>query len=163
MKTREEIDAEKAAKPRVDLIAGSALIAEGCVQAYGRHKHGDCTWTIEGTEQADPRTHIASAARHIAEYLDDPNAVEAGSKLPVLWHARAQLGIAIDCIKRQDPAAFAAAVASLPATLAAISAAKAPAVTVGSAFAAGQLEGETPRARAVHAFELATRGDRGAR
>lgn len=117
-KSQQEIDAEKAAKPRPDLIPGSATLAEGAVDAYGFFKHGPCTWKIAGTEQADPQTHIASACRHIAEYLDNPDAVEAGSGLPVLWHARAQIGIAIDCIARLDRAAFDRQLAGLAPVLA---------------------------------------------
>ena len=102
MKSEEQINAEKAAKPRPDLIPGSALLAMGEVMSYGWGKHGDCTWKHAGTEQADPRTHVASAIRHLAEYLDDPDATEEGSGLPVLWHAASQLTIAIDCIQRAD-------------------------------------------------------------
>ncbi len=99
-KSEKEINSEKAAKPRPDLIPGSAMLAMGSVMAYGWNKHGDCTWKNEGTEQADPRTHIASASRHLAEYLDNPKTTEEGSGLSVLWHAASQLAIAIDCESR---------------------------------------------------------------
>lgn len=153
-KSEQEINAEKAAKPRPDLIPGTATLAEGAVDAYGFFKHGPCTWKIAGTEQADPQTHIASACRHIAEYLDNQNAVESGSGLPVLWHARAQLGIAIDCIARLDRAAFDRQLAGLAPVLVKLAAAKhseedhtngcTERCTVGSAFAAGAIEGEDP-------------------
>jgi hypothetical protein len=97
-----EVDAEKATKPRVDLIPGYALTAVGHVQAYGVGKHGQCTWRNKGTRQAMSSTHIASAMRHMAEYLENPDAVEQGSMLPVLWHAAAQLMIAIDCKHAED-------------------------------------------------------------
>ncbi len=115
--SQDEVDAEKAAKPRVDLYPGSALIAGGAVQAYGKYKHGNCTWKEEGTEQADPQSHIASAMRHMAEYLDNPDALEKGSNLPVLWHAQNQIAIAIDCQKNLDPEAFYERMNSLPETL----------------------------------------------
>lgn len=99
-KTREQIDAEKAQKPRPDLIPGSALLAVGEALAYGYRKHGRCTWTVQGTEQAKSETHIASAFRHMAQIgeLDE-------SGLPHLHHAAAQLLIAIDCAKRENEAA----------------------------------------------------------
>lgn len=97
----EQVNAEKALKPRPDLLPAFALLAAGRVQAYGWHKHGDCTWKNEGTEQAKPETHLASAMRHLLEHLEDPEAVEEGSRLPVLWHALCQIAIAIDCIERQ--------------------------------------------------------------
>jgi hypothetical protein len=95
--TREEVEREKRHKPRPDLIPAAALLAVGDCMGYGYRKHGDCTWTVEGTEQADPRTHLASAMRHLLEHLADPNATEEGSGLPVLWHAAAQVLIAVEC------------------------------------------------------------------
>jgi hypothetical protein len=98
-KSMQEIDAEKHDKPRPDLLPASALLAAGKVMAYGFKKHGNCTWKVPGTEQAKPETHIASAYRHLLEYQNNPDAVEEGSGLPVLYHALAQIAIAIDCIE----------------------------------------------------------------
>ena len=95
-KTREQIDAEKAQKPRPDLIPGCALLAVGEVLAYGYGKHGRCTWRNAGTEQARAETHIASAWRHMCEIGSD----DAESGLPHLHHAAAQLLIAIECMER---------------------------------------------------------------
>ena len=99
-RTREEIEAEKARKPRPDLIPGAARIAVGRVLAMGCAKHGRCTWTKAGTEQARGETHIASAERHISSLGDSYDAIDAESGLPHLWHAAAQLLIAIDCAER---------------------------------------------------------------
>lgn len=100
-KTEQEIDAEKAFKPRVDLIPGHALLEVGRTMAYGFGKHGTCTWRTAGTEQAKASTHVASASRHLAEYLGDPDATEEGSGLSVLAHCAAQLLIAIECRRRE--------------------------------------------------------------
>lgn len=70
----------------------------GKVMAYGRNKHGHCTWRIAGTEQAEPETHWASACRHVCEYLADLEAVEEGSGLPVLLHAMTQCVITMDLL-----------------------------------------------------------------
>lgn len=101
-RTREEIDAEKAHKPRPDLLPAHALLCAGRAMGYGYRKHGDCTWREPGTEQADPRTHIASAMRHLLEHLHDADACEEGSGLPVLWHAAAQILIAVECTEQLD-------------------------------------------------------------
>lgn len=120
VKSQAEISAEKAAKPRVDLIPGSSLLATGAVQAYGRFKHGQCTWRDITSEQSHVDVHVASAMRHLSEYLYDTEAVEQGSNLPVLWHAMAQLAIAIDCECQRNRAKFQAHLNSLPATLEAL-------------------------------------------
>lgn len=77
---------------------GTALLRAGQVMGYGYRKHGKCTWRVAGTEQADPQTHIASGERHILEWKADPDAVEEGSGLPVLWHALSQYLIAWDLL-----------------------------------------------------------------
>lgn len=98
-KTREQIEAEKATKPRPDLIPARAIYGGGRVMGYGFKKHGVCTWRVAETEQADPQTHLASLERHINEFKLDPSAREEGSGMPVLWHAFAQLAILIDLVE----------------------------------------------------------------
>lgn len=99
--SREQVDAEKALKPRPDLLPARALLGGGKAMAYGRAKHGRCTWRVPGTEQATVECHAASAFRHLLDFLLDPNAVEAGSKLSVLYHLLAQVSIMIDL--HEDP------------------------------------------------------------
>ncbi len=86
----------------LDIALQHAALRAGHVQGYGRRKHGRCTWRVFGTEQSLPETHVASATRHVIEYEIDPDAIEGGSRLPVLLHAFAQDCIAIDCAV--DPA-----------------------------------------------------------
>lgn len=83
---------EKKSKPRPDLIPARALDALGHVFAFGLEKHGHETW-----RDHDARDHIASAMRHLVEYLIDSSAVEETSGRSVLWHAASQLMIAIEC------------------------------------------------------------------
>lgn len=97
--TREQVDAEKATKSRPDLIPGLARLAVGRVQAAGFLKHGDQTWKVLGTEQANPQSHMASAERHLAQCQQDLGALN-DTNLPHLWHAAAQLLIAIECIEQ---------------------------------------------------------------
>jgi hypothetical protein len=101
-KTEQEINAEKMGKTRPDLLPACAILGAGKVMGYGFRKHGNCTWRIAGTEQAEVSTHTASALRHVLEYLENPDAVEDGSGLPVLYHALSQIAIAIDC--HENPA-----------------------------------------------------------
>jgi hypothetical protein len=141
-RTREQIDAEKASKSRPDLLPGHAALAKGDVQAYGGAKHGPCTWREKGTEQADPRTHIASASRHAAYAFDDPWSTDEASGLLHLAHLGAQIDIALDCLRASDPARFDAIRESLPA---AIEALKREQQTAEPSWHTGQVEGEAPR------------------
>lgn len=97
--TVEEVDGEKAEKSRPDLIPGLARMAVGRVQASGLAKHGNQTWKAFGTKQAEPQTHVASAERHLALCQQDLDALN-DTGLPHLWHAAAQLLIAIECAEQ---------------------------------------------------------------
>ena len=106
MKSEQEINAEKAAKPRPDLVPARAVMAAGRCMAYGLAKHGGGksgrgTYRDAGTDQAKVETHLASCIRHLLEYQIDPNATEEGSGLSVLDHAMAQLAIVVDLV--EDP------------------------------------------------------------
>lgn len=138
-----DINAEKAAKSRPDLLPGTAALAKGDVQSFGLAKHGPCTWRNEGTDQADPRTHLASASRHAAHVFDDPWSIDEQSGLLNLAHLGAQIDIALDCLRASDPARFDAIRATLPDAIARLRVASP--VTIGSAFAAGAIEGENPK------------------
>lgn len=116
--SRAVIDAEKAAKSRPDLLPGHAALAKGDVQAFGLAKHGPCTWREKGTEQADPRTHLASASRHAALVFDDPWSTDDQSGLLHLAHLGAQIDIALDCLRASDPERFDAIRAKLPEAIA---------------------------------------------
>lgn len=103
-RTEAEINAEKASKPRPDLVPARALHGAAMVMGYGFRKHGVCTWRVAGTEQADPQTHWASLLRHLIEFALDPYARESGSGYPVLWHALSQLAILIDLVENPPDA-----------------------------------------------------------
>lgn len=96
----ETINAEKARKPRPDLVPARAIMAAGRSMAYGAAKHGDCTWRIAGTEQADVRTHVASFSRHWLAWLSGEQ-TDAESGLAHLDCAMAQLAIVVDLV--EDP------------------------------------------------------------
>lgn len=81
-----------------DAALPHAMLSAGRVMGYGFRKHGNCTWRVAGSEQADPQTHIASAERHLLEYLVFPGATEEGSGQPVLYHALAQLCITLHLV-----------------------------------------------------------------
>lgn len=142
-RTRDEIDQEKAHKSRPDLLPASALMAAGCVMGYGSRKHGDCTWRVAGTKQADSREHVASMMRHAIRVADDIDSVDEDG-LEDLACVITQACIAYDCRVAERKRA-AAAWASTPSTIDVTDGA----VTVGSAFAAGQIEGEAPRSRCL--------------
>lgn len=68
------------------------------VQAYGRQKHGKCTWREYGTAQADPETHYASMCRHLHACGGGHENKDPESGLPHLWHALAQACIIYDLL-----------------------------------------------------------------
>lgn len=110
MKTEAEINAEKNAKPRVDIVPPALMLAAGRALGYGADKHGVPegydgfgTWRIPGTQQAEVLTHYACLMRHLllwrAGEIIDP-IERGGSGLPHLDHAAAQLAILLDLLER---------------------------------------------------------------
>ena len=158
-RTREEIEAEKARKPRPDLIPGAARLAVGRVLAYGCSKHGRCTWTEAGTEQARAETHIASAERHIAALCDAYDALDAESGLPHLWHAAAQLLIAIDCMERAQDAAERTP-AALPEGRSAVRSDSYPGWDVSDPHVLARAHCASPAKAVARAHELAAQDER---
>lgn len=131
-KTREEIDAEKAHKSRPDLLPANAIMAAGEVMGYGLRKHGNRTWRIAGTEQADPRTHLASLMRHLLAAIDDPAAIDDESGFPHLACVITQACIAYDCEQQRQVESLREAVRTM---------------TPGpvSSFSPSAVEGEAPK------------------
>ena len=129
-RTSDEIDAEKAAKPAVQHVPPELELAAGRAIGYGVSKHGIATadgwgtWRVAGTQQADPLTHYGCLRRHLAAWRAG-EAYDPESGLSHLDHAAAQLAILLDLIARPVH--------------------ETETLTVGSAFAAGAIEGEKPR------------------
>lgn len=67
LKSVEQIDREKekAAKPRMDLLPGKALLAVARVMGFGAGKHGKGTW-----KNYDSDLYKGAAGRHWAALLD---------------------------------------------------------------------------------------------
>lgn len=104
-KTENEINAEKAAKPRPDLLPARALLAGGRAFGYGAAKHGlgrsgRGTYRDAGTEQATVETHRASFMRHWCAYWAGET-IDPESGLSHLDCMMAQLSIIIDLV--EDP------------------------------------------------------------
>ncbi len=125
-KTQAEIDAEKAGKPRPDLLPPIAVILGGRAMGAGERKHGlgrtgFGTYRDEGSEQADVRRHIASFERHWLKFkrafrTGNPNPIDPDSgdeQLTELACAMAQLAIVIELI--EEPVDGGAHLASLMA------------------------------------------------
>lgn len=103
-KTTAEVDAEKAAKPRPDLVPGRAILAAARAFGYGAAKHGTPggrgTYRIAGDLQSRVRTHAASLERHW-QAIKSGEFVDPESGLSHLDHMAAQLSIVIDLM--EDP------------------------------------------------------------
>ena len=111
-------------------VPSELVLAAGRAIGYGVSKHGIATadgwgtWRVAGTQQADPLTHYGCLRRHLAAWRAG-EASDPESGLSHLDHAAAQLAILLDLLARPPVTA-------------------APPVTVGSAFAAGAIEGQNP-------------------
>lgn len=115
MKSEAEINAEKNAKPRIDIVPPALMLAAGRALGYGAEKHGVPegndgfgTWRTPNTQQADPLTHYACLMRHLllwrsGEVIDPVE--RGGSGLPHLDHAAAQLAILLDLLETRTAAA----------------------------------------------------------
>lgn len=106
IKTATEIDAEKQAKPRLDLVPPELMLAAGRALGYGAAKHGVPdgnggfgTWRTAGTQQAEPLTHYACLMRHLLAWRSG-EIVDPESGLSHLDHAAAQLAILLDLVTR---------------------------------------------------------------
>jgi len=108
-KTVQEINSEKAAKPRPDLVPTRAIAAAGRAFGYGAAKHGlgttgRGTYRDAGTEQAEVATHRASFMRHWCAYWSGETA-DPESELSHLDCMMAQLSIVIDLTEAPPAAA----------------------------------------------------------
>lgn len=103
-----DIDAEKASKPRPDLVPPAFMQAAGRALASGLGKHGGGqsgwgTYRDAGTEQALVTTHVASFQRHWEAFRQglrdgDPLVRDPGTGLPEIDCACAQLSIIADLL-----------------------------------------------------------------
>lgn len=102
MRSTEEIDQEKALKPRPDLVPGRAVLAAGRAMAYGHAKHGTPgglgTYRTAGCAQSRARTHAAALERHWQAFKSGER-MDPESGLAHLDHMAAQLAILIDLIE----------------------------------------------------------------
>lgn len=109
--TEEQINAEKAAKSRPDLVPPRFNMAAGRALGYGARKHGlgrsgVGTYRDAGTEQALLETHVASFERHWQRFkmgrrAGIENPIDEESGLTELDCAAAQFSIIVDLT--EDP------------------------------------------------------------
>ncbi len=104
-KSEQEINAEKAAKSRPDLVPGRFALAAGRSFAIGAVKHGTPrglgSYRVAGTEQATVTSHWASMERHLAEikaghFMDD---APGGTGLAHIDCVCAQISIIVDLME----------------------------------------------------------------
>lgn len=82
----------KDGKSRVELIPPQAILGEGYALAHGSAKYSSRAWRTDGRTPEDA---LGAAMRHILKHLDG-ELMDSESGLAHLYHARAQLAIAID-------------------------------------------------------------------
>lgn len=111
---QQEVDAEKADLPPVDIVPPAFIFAAARGFGYGAHKHGRPpntngygTWRIPGTKQAEPLTHYASLMRHLLKWrageVIDPDSGDF--QLEHLEAACSQLAVLIDLVKNPPKSA----------------------------------------------------------
>ena len=71
-----------AGKLRLTLVPRAMIRAVAAVREYGTEKYGD----PDNWKRVEPERYRDAAFRHFLAYLDDPNGVDAESRLPHLWH-----------------------------------------------------------------------------
>lgn len=69
-------------KPRPTLVPVKAIRAITEVREYGCKKYTD----PENWRRVEPQRYRDALCRHLLDYLEDPEAVDEESGLPVMWH-----------------------------------------------------------------------------
>lgn len=71
-----------AGKPRLSLVPSEIIRCIARVREYGNTKYGD----PENWRTVEPARYRDAMYRHLLDYIDDPQGVDAESGLPHLWH-----------------------------------------------------------------------------
>ena len=74
---------QDAGKLQITLVPTQIIRAIAEVRMYGNKKYG----SADNWKQVEPRRYRDAMMRHLLAYIDDPEAVDAESGLPHLWHA----------------------------------------------------------------------------
>lgn len=128
MKNEAEIEAEKKAKSRVDIVPPALMLAAGRALAFGAKKHGlpegndgFGTWRTPGHVQANPLAAYSSLMRHLLLWRSGevmvPDSVDPDTGVPCVSHldaAAAQLAKLIDLVERAPAAEQPAAPPAAP-------------------------------------------------
>lgn len=88
-------------KPDLSLVPAVAIAHEALAFEQGADKYGPYNWRDKAVEA---RTYVAANIRHVQAWLDgeeySADSVAAGRPIHNLAHARACLGILLDCIEQ---------------------------------------------------------------
>ncbi len=79
-------------KPRPTLVPTSLIRAVTEIREYGTAKYHDA----DNWKQVEIQRYRDALARHLLDYQDDPQSVDAESGLPHLWHAACNIAFLIE-------------------------------------------------------------------
>ena len=86
-------------KLRLTLVPTELIRAVARIRMYGNAKYpegGPDNW-----KQVEPERYRDAMFRHMMEYLDDPDGVDAESGLPHLWHLACNVAFLCELEKRK--------------------------------------------------------------
>ena len=86
-------------KLRLTLVPTELIRAVARIRMYGNEKYpegGPDNW-----KQVEPERYRDAMFRHMMEYLDDPDGVDAESGLPHLWHLACNVAFLCELEKRK--------------------------------------------------------------
>lgn len=87
-----------AGKPRLALVPPQLIKAVGVIRTYGTEKYGD----PDNWKTVEPYRYKDALIRHLVEYLEDEEGVDAESGLPHLWHAACNIAFLIEMTEVQE-------------------------------------------------------------
>ena len=82
---------QDADKPHVEWVPPAVVWAMAAVRGYGVAKYGD----PDNYKRVETVRLLAAAYRHLLRVLEDPEARDAESGLPHLWHCLCNIGLAV--------------------------------------------------------------------
>jgi hypothetical protein len=81
--TPDQTAKQDAGKLQITLVPTQIIRDIAEVRMYGNKKYG----SADNWKNVEPRRYRDAMMRHLLAYIDDPEAVDAESGLPHLWHA----------------------------------------------------------------------------
>ena len=89
-----------AGKPKISLVPSQIIYDIARVREYGNDKYpegGKDNW-----KEVEPERYIDAAFRHLLAVKDDPNSIDAESKLPHIAHLACNVAFLCEMLKKSE-------------------------------------------------------------